>query len=219
MNSLLPFATALLLGAAHALEADHMAAVTAFAVRRPTPRSAALFGVRWAFGHGLVIVLVGTAIFALGIRLAPDDTAWVDRFVGVVLVAFGVWTASRARTLHAHEHRHDDGTLHAHLHAHGAKHSTHDHRHGATLMGVLHGLAGTVPVLALLPITRLDSPAMAFGYLLMFALGTAVSMALYAMFAGAIAGRAAVRSELIGRALVFGTGIATAAIGVAWVLR
>src|SRR5688500_9840788 len=103
MNSLLPFATALLLGAAHALEADHMAAVTAFAVRRPGPRSAALFGVRWAFGHGLAVVIAGTAVFALGVRLVPDDTAWVDRLVGVVLVALGVWTAARARSLHAHE--------------------------------------------------------------------------------------------------------------------
>src|SRR5687767_5484573 len=125
MNSLLPFATALLLGAAHALEADHMAAVTAFSVRRPSPRSAALFGVRWAFGHGLAVVLAGTTIFALGIRLAPGDTAWVDRLVGVVLVALGVWTATRARTLHVHEHRHDDGTMHAHLHAHDAAHSSH----------------------------------------------------------------------------------------------
>jgi nickel/cobalt exporter len=218
MNSLLPFATALLLGATHALEADHMAAVTAFAVRRPSPRSAALFGVRWAFGHGLVVVLAGTAIFALGVRLAPDNVAWVDRLVGVALVVLGVWTASRARTLHAHEHRHADGTTHAHLHAHDAQHDTHDHQHGATLMGVLHGLAGTVPVLALLPITRLDSPVMAFGYLLLFAAGTAVAMALYAMFAGIIVGRAAVRSERIARVFVLATGIATAALGVAWVL-
>ncbi len=48
---LLPLLTAVSLGFLHALEPDHMAAVTTFVSRRPRPREAVGFGVRWGLGH------------------------------------------------------------------------------------------------------------------------------------------------------------------------
>jgi nickel/cobalt exporter len=218
MDLLLLFGTALLLGLAHAFEADHMAAVSAFAVGRPGPLAALLFGVRWAAGHGAVLVVVGTGLVALGLPFPEAAAHWLERVVGVALVGLGVWTVLSARTLHAHLHTHADGTAHVHLHSHLFGRG-HDHGHGATLMGALHGLAGTAPALALVPLARLDSALLAAGYLLLFAVGTAVAMALYAMLAGLIAGRAAARSAAVGRALAYATGAANIAVGVLWLLR
>lgn len=220
MNFLLPYATALSLGAMHAFEADHLAAVTSFAVRRPSGRAAMSYGIRWAFGHGLVVIIVGTALSLLRISVVPDAGAWLDRIVGMALFGLGVWTWVSAGSMHAHPHVHADGTAHVHLHSH-LEETAHDHDHAraATAMGLLHGLAGSVPVFVLLPVTRIDSPAIAFGYLLLFAVGTAAAMGLYAVFAGVIAGHAALTSSKLAHFLIRGTAVATCIIGVIWTVR
>jgi ABC-type nickel/cobalt efflux system permease component RcnA len=131
MDMFLPYTTALLLGSVHALEADHMAAVTAFAVRRPAPLAAAGFGVRWAAGHGVAVTAAGALLLVLGLTIPLPATAWLDRSVGLVLIALGVWTAWHASRLHAHVHHHHDGIEHAHLHSHAFR-ARHDHAHAAT---------------------------------------------------------------------------------------
>ena len=141
-------------GIAHAFEPDHMAAVSTFVASRPKPREAALFGVRWAVGHGLSLFLIGSVLFLL--RRAAEHaqpqlfaSGILDRIVGLVLVGLGVWTLqqvvfgprhrARTRTGHFHDghfHAHDDANAHNHSHGHG-----HSHASGwASLgMGVLHG--------------------------------------------------------------------------------
>lgn len=205
-------------GALHAFGPDHVAAVSAFAVRRPRPREAMGFGVLWAAGHGGILVLLGTALVAAGLNVPDAYSHGFERVVGATLVLLGAWTALSSRTLHAHPHRHADGTTHAHLHSHLVG-MGHRHGHAVTAIGALHGLAGTAPVVALLPAIELDSPALAAGYLLLFAAGTAIGMAVYALFAGWIAGRFAVRSERFARGITLVTGLATLGIGVWWMLR
>ncbi|HEX6939240.1 MAG TPA: sulfite exporter TauE/SafE family protein [Longimicrobiales bacterium] len=218
MELLLPLSTAFLLGTLHAFEADHMAAVSAFAVRRPRAFEAMRFGVRWAAGHGAVLIVIGTLIAAAGVRIPEASGHWLERVVGASLVLLGAWTVLGARTLHAHAHTHEDGTTHVHLHSHLMR-SDHRHGHAATAIGALHGLAGTAPALALVPVVSFDSPLFAAGYLVLFAVGTALGMALYALIAGWIAGRAALRSQAIGRVLAVLTGLATSGIGVFWMVR
>lgn len=222
MEILAPLATALLLGLLHTFEPDHLAAVSAFVVRRPASRAALGFGVRWAAGHGGVILLAGTVVVLLRAHVPEAAGAWLERGVGAILVLLGAWVMATARTLHAHGHAHASGTVHAHLHAHpvpeehgeGARH---EHGHAATAIGALHGLAGTAPAVALLPLARMESPGFAALYLSVFAVGTALAMGLYAMFAGAVAGRAARRSEALGRGLARLAGVGTVAVGL-WCL-
>lgn len=218
MSLLLLYGTALLVGSVHALEPDHMAAVTSFAVRRPRWRDAVRFGIRWAAGHGAAIVLVGTCMLLVGLRFPDAATEWLERGVGVVLVGLGAWTIRGAKRLHAHRHVHRDGTVHAHVHSHAIV-EDHEHRHAATVVGVLHGLAGTAPAVALVPITNFESPAAGVLYLVLFAVGTACGMALYALLAGFLVGRGAFRSERTARTLAIVTGCVTMAVGVLWLGR
>lgn len=216
--------TALFLGVLHSVEPDHLAAVSSFVVRRPGRRAAVGYGLRWALGHGGVILLVGTALVLLRLEVNPAVGHALERLVGVSLVLLGGWVLATARTLHAHFHSHDDGTAHIHLHAHTAPApihhdaAEHRHRHAATAIGALHGLAGTAPAVALIPLVRADSVAVAGAYLLVFGLGTAAAMVLYAMFAGVVADRAAVRSEKLGRGLARVAGLGTIAVGFVWIL-
>ncbi|MGH7505875.1 MAG: sulfite exporter TauE/SafE family protein, partial [Longimicrobiales bacterium] len=215
---ILLYATALLVGSVHALEADHMAAVTSFAVRRPRWRDAVGFGLRWALGHGAAVVIAGAIILLVGIRIPQGATHALERLVGLVLIGLGGWTLKGARRMHAHRHVHADGTSHVHLHSHAFVRD-HDHRHGATAVGMLHGLAGTAPAVALVPVAGFESAVQGVIYLLLFAVGTAGGMALYALLAGLVVGRAAFRSERLARTIAVATGCMTIAVGGFWLMR
>ena len=78
-----------------------MAAVSTFVAGRPSPRAAALFGFKWAIGHSLSLLIFGTILFLL--KRAVNQPALfasgnLDRFVGFVLLALGVWMAIQLRT-------------------------------------------------------------------------------------------------------------------------
>ena len=187
-------------GIAHAFEPDHMAAVSTFVAGRPKPREAAMFGVRWAVGHGFSLFLIGSLLFLF--RRAAEasqpelfSSGVLERVVGLVLFGLGVWTlfqvvSSRASQQHAHGHFHDgnfhshdgDEAEHGHSHGHG-----HSHKGGfASLgMGVLHGAAGTGAFVGQAAVSLSSSYAFVFCYTLLFSLGVLISMALYA---GALGG-------------------------------
>ena len=217
MNFELPFLTAVLLGSLHAFEADHLAAVTSFAVQKPTPRQSVGFGFRWALGHGTAILVAGLLLISLGLRIPEGATHIMERSVGAVLIALGAWTMIATRAMHAHEHAHD-GSQHVHLHSH-LRGRGHDHKHAPTLIGLMHGLAGAAPAVALVPLAMFDSAFSGFSYLLLFAMGTAVSMSVYALFAGFMAGRATRIATSFGRAVGQLTGVSTIVIGFIWLIR
>ena len=218
MNFELPFLTAVILGSLHAFEADHLAAVTSFAVQKPTPRQSMGFGFRWALGHGTSILLAGMLLIFIGLKIPESAAGIMERSVGLVLIALGIWTVFATRALHAHEHVHHGSERHLHFHSHLLS-KGHDHKHGATAVGLLHGLAGAAPAVALVPLTVIDSAFGGVGYLLLFGIGTAASMSLYALFAGFIAGRATRIAQPFGRAIGQLTGVGTIAIGVVWLIR
>lgn len=195
-----------------------MVAVTAFAVRRRRRLDGIAYGLRWAVGHGTAVVAAGALLLIVGLQTPDALTHFLERGVGAVLIALGLWTLVGARSLHAHQHAHDDGTRHLHLHSH-AFGGGHQHGHGATVVGLLHGLAGTAPAVALVPMAGAHSVPGGIAYLLFFALGTAAGMALYAFIAGLIVDRAAVRSERIARLLARAAGAATILVGCVWLLR
>ena len=213
----LPYLTALILGSLHAFGADHLAAITSFVVQKPQPRAAVRFGFQWALGHGTAILLAGSLLIFLGLRIPENATGAMDRVVGMVLIGLGAWTMWATRRLHAHEHVHD-GKMHVHLHSHLSSKS-HEHSHAPTLIGLLHGLAGAAPAVALVPLAMFDSTLAGLSYLLTFAAGTAASMSAYAMFAGFLAGHATRFAEWVGRAVGQFTGLGTIAIGIVWLIR
>ena len=192
----LPFLTAVILGSLHAFEADHMAAVTSFVVRKPRPRDAIRFGLQWALGHGGAILLAGAFLIFVGLAIPENATGIMERLVGVALILLGISTAWMA-------HR-------AHVRA---------HTHAPTALGLMHGLAGAAPAVALVPLAVIDSAASGLTYLLLFAIGTTVSMAAYAGAAGFFAGRASGISERVGRGIGQLTGLTTIAIGIFWLIR
>lgn len=203
MIDLLPLGTALVLGLGHALELDHLAAVTAFVSRRPSLRQAAGFGARWGVGHSAAVVALGSALLLLGVRVPERVEALGEAVVGAVLIGLGGWAFRSAGKLSEGQ---PDG------HPHGE-------RRGIGMVGVLHGLAGTGAVVALVPVTLTDRPAVGFAYLFAFSAGVISAMTGFAIVAAGAMHRATEKSLALGRSAARGVGVAGVVIGGWWIIR
>lgn len=220
-------ATAAMLGSLHALEVDHIVAVTTFVSRRPTASAAARFGFRWGLGHSIAVLAAGGVLLATGARWPARYDALGEGLVGAMLIGLGVWSLISARKLHLHTSEEHGGHAHVHLHGGGAAHShghgpavpahqAHEHE-GITLVGLLHGLAGTAGVLALVPVTMLDGVGLGLGYLACFGLGVTVAMMAFAIAVAGVLRRATAGSLVWGRRVVRLVGGCGIAVGAWWV--
>ena len=232
METLVVLGTACVLGFLHALEIDHMLAVTTFVTRRPNLAVAAGFGARWGIGHSVAVLLAGGLLLVTGLKLPARFDAAGEAVVGLMLVGLGLWAWRSAARLHLHTPEEHGG--HAHVHAHHAvptHHHEHPHDHphphahaghahgGITLVGLMHGLAGTSAVVALVPVTMLQSLSVGLGYLVMFGVGVTAAMTLFAMAAAYAMRHAATRSLVWGRRVARLVGTAGIVVGAWWVLR
>lgn len=190
MDSLVLLSVAFGLGMIHALDADHIMAVSGLSVRKPKLNYCLQFGLRWAIGHGFSLLLIGGSVLLLGIAIPESLSQTAELLVSVVLIGIGLWILWElfSRRAHVHFHQHDGIPRHAHWHVHANrshqsshkqshKEMPHKHEHSAVMVGMLHGTAGSAPLLALIPLTKLGgSPWLGMGYLLLFGLGVIVSM-------------------------------------------
>ncbi len=189
-------ALGLVLGLRHAMDPDHVAAVTAIAARHRSPVAAVRVGAAWGLGHTVTLLGAGSAIVLLNLALPPRVGLALEFAVGIVLVVVGLLNINSPA-----EHSHADG---------------HDHAPPslrAFLVGLVHGLAGSAGV-ALLVLATVRQPLAACAYLLVFGLGTIAGMVLVtvafavpaAAFAGHVPGS--------WRALRVATGLVSAACGI-----
>lgn len=211
MNGI-PVATAVVAGLVHALEADHVAAVTTFVARRPHPLRALRFGVQWGLGHSAALLFLGGFVALLGLELPDSLVTGMEAGVGAMLMALGVWAASGGRPRGARALAYD---------ADDQAERPHEHRswRGTAWVGAAHGLAGAAGFVAIVPALLLSSAWSAGGYLILFAAGTVLAMGAYALVAGFVfvrAGSSMPRAAKAIRILAGGTSIA---IGIAWIAR
>ena len=190
----------LLLGLRHAGDPDHLAAVTTFIASeqdRSRARKASLMGLLWGLGHGTTLALVGLPLVLLG-RYLPDAVQQAAEVaIGGIIVFLAVRLLIRWRRglYHIHTHSHDGSLPHRHVHSH-AHGTSHEHVHDVPQrtplssygVGLVHGIGGSGGLTLLLLSTITDKTEAAVA-LLLFAVGTAFSMALLSTAFGlAIAG-------------------------------
>lgn len=215
----LTVATAFALGLLHALDADHVIAVTTFIVRRPQPRAAVSFALRWGVGHMVPLLVLGVGGILLGVRIPAAFGRAAETLVGGALIALGgfVFRDLWRRKIHLHVHEHD-GVRHAHLHSH-AEGDHHAHVHAPSLVGVVHGLAGTASVFVVIPVTVLASPWAAALYIGVFSAAVIGMMALYGYWAGSFLGRLHGRFPKLYRVALAVTGGLSVCAGGLWLAR
>ena len=184
------------LGLRHAVEADHLAAVSAIVSERKGVLSASLAGGVWGVGHTVSLVAAALAVILFDVRVGERTALLLEAGVGVMLVALGANALRKLAVggrLHLHFHRHG-GREHAHPHTHHgadrahpsarppapAAHATH---HGlrsdsrTLLVGMMHGLAGSA-ALMLLVLSTGESRLAGLLYVAVFGVGSAGGMML-----------------------------------------
>ena len=179
----------LLVGLRHASDPDHLAAVTTLIAsqERERIRKATSLGLLWGLGHGTTLVLVGLPLVLLGQYLPERVGQAAEIAIGLIIVMLAVRLLVRWRrgVFHAHAHSHTSGETHRHLHSHEAD-PVHEHTHDAHGLrtplsaygvGLVHGVGGSGGITLLL-LSTIEEPSQAVVALLIFAAGTAVSMAL-----------------------------------------
>ncbi len=180
-SPLTTLALGLLLGMEHALDADHVVAVSTMVSQHRSLRRASMVGIVWGLGHTTTLFLVGLAVILFKVRIPERLSLSMEFAVGLVLVTLGasIIKGYLGGRVHAHAHRHG-GEIHLHFHSHAAGEG-HDHGHPppqhrrSLLVGMIHGLAGSA-ALMLLVLGTIRTPALGLLYILVFGAGSILGM-------------------------------------------
>ncbi len=148
-------------GLLHSLDADHIAAVVGMSGPQTEGKNRLAFPLYWAAGHGGAIVIIAISVLLLGLAVPHRMSEFAESVVPYMLIAIGMiaWiqlVGERGRFQR--------------------KFNPHTGTKKATVVGLVHGCAGSAPVLALLPAATLQSPITGFIYVLLFCFGVAFSM-------------------------------------------
>ena len=185
MDTSLPAALGLglLLGLRHALDADHVAAVSTLVSQHRSLARSCLLGVFWGAGHTMALLAAGVGVIAFKLTISPEVEKGLETVVACVLILLGGHVLLRSVgtwTLHGHDHSHD-GYSHRHLHLHVGEEDSPGHTHlfrlggRPFLVGVLHGMAGSA-ALMLLVLATIPSPLSGLLYILVFGVGSTAGM-------------------------------------------
>lgn len=212
-------ATGFLLGLRHALDPDHVTAVTHFISIDTNPRHGAWFGLRWGLGHAITVLILGTLVLVLRWELTATFERAAEVFVGMTLIGLAAWRLNllwRERP-HQHLHLHAGDPPHLHPHTHEPA-SGHVHPYAPTIVGMIHGAAGSVAIVVLIPLSIAQSAVLAFLYICLFSAGCLLSMGVYGYCAGRwYHASAAWRRGF--RWLVIVTSLMGIGLGLFWILR
>ena len=205
---------ALIIGLIHAFEPDHVMAVSSMHNKKGSFLKFSRYALTWAFGHGLTVIILGMIAMLLNWRLPENYSDMAEWFVGIVLIILGVWNLfniwRKKLTLDAHKH---GNVKHVHWVVKKQKHS----EHVPLFVGVLHGFAGSAPVLALMPTMNGSALWLSIMYLGIFSVGVIASMTLLAAILSISHKKIADQSQKFALGFQAFLGLMAISIGIIWI--
>jgi len=179
---------------------DHLAAVTPLAIENK--KKSWIIGISWGIGHTTGLLLIG-GLFYLFREVFPVKiiSEYSEVIVGAILIIIGIWAFYKLLNKNEHKHK-------------AAKNIK-----AAVFVGILHGFAGIYHILIVLPALALPSQAEAVSYLVGFAAGTVIVMALFAWSLGSVSEKAASlnKNRFLKGFRIFG-GSAAVIVGIIWII-
>lgn len=209
---------AFLLGARHASEPDHLAAVTTLVANAPDARRAATLGACWGIGHSAALLALGGMLLVLRLQLPATLADLFELLVALMLLVLGARSIlravrlGRAGHLAHHNHGHD-----AHTHP-----VSEAHLHVASLtlarrplvLGLIQGLAGSGALVAL-ALSNMPSLGSGLAFMVCFGCGSVIGMSALSGLIGAPLGRYA-RQRRVRVALIACAGVVSLVLGLLW---
>lgn len=149
-----------ILGLRHALEPDHVIAVSTVATRSKSFVKSAGAGIYWGIGHTLTLFVIGMILFPLKQTIPDSIGIALEGFVAVVIILLGV------RTLQYFKGSNKGKEIRS--------------KSISFLIGTVHGLAGS-GAFVLLAMAKVDLVREAAVFILIFGLGTILGMLVFAV--------------------------------------
>ncbi len=162
-----------LLGMRHALEPDHLAALSTLLTGERDTRKAAWLGAYWGMGHTLTLLAAGTLLVTLRAAMPAVASDLLACAVALLLIGFGF------RAVHVSGSAVPTGLSHTHTHgpaAASAPAGPWTLMKRPLLVGAVHGLAGSGALTAMVMAT-IPSTAARLAYLALFGIGSTLGMA------------------------------------------
>lgn len=168
-----------LMGMRHALEADHIAAVSSIAAGRTRMADIVRHGLTWGLGHTLTLFSFAGVAIILGRTIPAALAGHLEAAVGVMLVGLGshvLWQlwCDRMRLPHSHDVRHfhvgdwvPNGSA--------ERPPELGFRWRSLAVGLMHGMAGSAALLVL-AVSQVADPLQGVVYVMLFCMGSMIGM-------------------------------------------
>ena len=223
-----------ILGLRHALDADHLIAVSTIVSERKGFLTSSIVGMLWGIGHTFSLLVVGLIVIALQVHIHERIAQLMEFAVAGMLILLGsrvLWQMRRGGRLHAHVHEHG-WVVHAHPHIHTVGHEA-DHKHmqpftlrlahhlnagkRSILVGIVHGMAGSA-ALMLVVLATIPSAKLALLYVGVFGVGSIGGMLMMSTLIGIPFVLTAQRSDKLNAAVRGISGVVSVVFGLylAW---
>ncbi|WP_426453057.1 sulfite exporter TauE/SafE family protein [Paenibacillus sp. S-38] len=173
-----------ILGIKHAVEPDHVIAVSTIASQSKKLSRSSLAGVYWGIGHTATLFIVGVILILMKNEIPEKWAMSLEFLVGIMLVYLGITTMLSFRKIKVHTHE-QGGAPHLHLPPSDDRASSRSRvSYGKSmLIGLVHGLAGS-GAMVLLTMSTVRSAWEGAVYILIFGAGTVAGMLFFTTVIG-----------------------------------
>jgi ABC-type nickel/cobalt efflux system permease component RcnA len=214
-----------ILGLRHALDPDHLVAVSTIVSEHKSVARSSLVGSFWGLGHTTSLLAISVVILWLRASIPEHIAQWMEIPVALMLIGLGVTTTLRAMRergwqIHSHTHIHDEAAPpHAHIHIHTNGEHIHRHRlfrlgRRPFLVGMVHGVAGSA-ALTLAVLTTIPSVALGLVYIAVFGIGSVGGMLLMSALIGLPFAVTAKRFSMVNGGIRLSAGVFSVVFGLA----
>ena len=180
----------LVIGLRHALDTDHLAAVSAIVCERKNVFSSLLIGGLWGLGHTISLLIAGVGVILLNLQIQRYEKA-LEFGVAIMLIGLGInvlYKLFREKPIHIHAHDHGDdhgGQPHTRLHHHSGEGAANEQSWSIRplVIGMVHGLAGSAGLM-LAVLATISTAPLAFAYIAIFGVGSIGGMMIMSVIIG-----------------------------------
>ena len=205
-------ATGFGLGLAHALDSDHVIAVSTILCNSPSLRKSIVSATAWGTGHSAALLIVGLLVLAFRVVIPESIMSLLELPAGVALIILGIFLIrslvknNASAHQHTHPHIHLDGNGKSYVH-------THAHLHKSAFTGILQGLGGSAAVM-LVTLATVPSAELGFVFILIFGVGVILGMVSIACLISSLLTLTASRLKKVHEKIVAVTGLISIGFGV-----
>ncbi len=215
LAAVLTVAAAFVLGLGHALDPDHVIAVSTLLCNSSGLRRSVVSATVWGIGHSAVLFVVGMLVLGLRIVIPESVVQLFELAAATMLIALGVLVIRPLliHRLHTYDNR-EDSEPHAHIY--GATYShyhSQSNMHKSALTGIVQGLAGSAAIM-LVTLTTVSSLELGIVFILMFGAGVILGMVGIACLISSLLNYTESRLEGIHEKIVAITGTMSICFGV-----